>query len=78
MSMTEKNRFDYRNQTLVDESQINQCEDGYTGLLCSSCDRQNNYYKAGLIVCRKCPNNYVLQFVIRHIFNILWFSLITL
>ena len=67
-----------RNTSLINEDEINDCEDGYKGLLCSGCDRKNNYYKAGLIVCRKCPDNYALSFAFRMIFNIIWFMLFSL
>ena len=78
MNISQRNKLSFGNQILVDESEINQCEDGYKGLLCSACDIENNYYKVGLIVCRKCPDYYILKFILRTLFNIIWFVLFSL
>ena len=81
LSEIQKNNLNYQQfgyQSLPNENEINQCDDGYKGLLCSSCDRENGYYKAGLIVCKKCPDYFELKFLFRTLVNLIWFFLFRL
>lgn len=77
-NLTQKTRLASRNVSLISEDEINICEKGYRGLLCSGCDRKNKYYKAGLFVCRKCPDHNILSFASRMIFIIFWLLLFSL
>ena len=60
---------------LLHEFIINQCQIGYKGFLCSTCDRSGSYYKVADAVCKKCSDNFILTYIFRAFLNIFWFMI---